>query len=78
LFVRFQIFTNDKFMLSASPAALRSLINIAEKLILDPTLLCPSGKEVAHVDRWFRAVVVALTSGNTETRLDLRHDYLVS
>ena len=63
-----QIFTNDKFLLTASPAALRSLISIAEKVIIDPSLLSQSGKEVAHVDRWFRAVIVALTSGSNETR----------
>jgi hypothetical protein len=68
--IYFKVFTNDKFMLTASPSALRSLINIAEKLILDPTILCPSGKEVSNVDRWFRAIVVALTCGNTETRCD--------
>jgi hypothetical protein len=63
-----QVFTNDKFMLSASPAALRSLTHVAEKVIVDPTLLCATGKEVAHIDRWFRAVVVALTSDNADTR----------
>ena len=63
-----QIFTNDKFLLTASPAALRSLISIAEKLIIDPSLVSQSGKEVAHVDRWFRAVAVALTSGSNGTR----------
>ena len=55
-------------MLTANPAALRSLTNIAEKLIIDPTLLCPSGKEAPNVDRWFRAIVVALTCADTDTR----------
>jgi hypothetical protein len=63
-----QIFTNDKFMLTSGTLALRSLTNIAEKLILDPTLLCPSGKEVSNVDRWFRAIAIALTCANPETR----------
>jgi len=55
-------------MLTTSPSALRSLTNIAEKLIIDPTLLCPSGKETPNVDRWFRAIVVALTCADTDTR----------
>lgn len=63
-----QIFTNDKFVLTAGPGALRSLTNIAEKLILDPTVVSPSGNEVSNVDRWFRVIVIALTCGHTETR----------